>query len=60
MTLRELLEEENHDYRWLSQGYSNGSHQHWWFAGHAKMCRMLLNRLDDKTLDMPVTLKEDA
>lgn len=57
-TLREYLEKEAHEYGWLSQDEHNGSHRHWWFAGHAKMCRNLLNDLDDETLDRQVKDEE--
>lgn len=59
-TLREYLECEAFEYGWLSQEEHNGSHRHWWFAGHAKMCRKLLSCLDDAALDMPIELKEEC
>lgn len=58
LTLREYLEQEARNYSSLSQDEHSGSHRHWWFAGHAKMCRNMLNHLDDETLNTPVEFKE--
>lgn len=56
-TLREYLEKEAQEYGWISQDYHNGSHNHWWFAGHAKAYRRLLEELSDETLDI-IKVKE--